>query len=327
MKVKGLLRLKRCMISTKLDLDDAKVVVVEDLKGLSCLVGRDWIGKIPHLKDSYKEQVELIRKMKTDLQEALSKGQTFEKIRLGQEIMAVQESESIDNIDKLTELRTELYDKLKEIAAETIMDIKPLENTKVKFEIELINPYQRPIACPSRRIPENLREKVRIKLEEFEKAGIIRRSKSPWSFPLRIVGKPDGSVRITVDYKPLNKVIKIPQYPAPYIPDYFNKLGKAKFFSKIDLKEAYYQIPNAESAIEFTAFICEHGHYKYLGMPMGISSAPAAFQSYMDEILKKFKIADTAFPYLDDVLIYNKELVEHVETVKDVIKTLKEGYL
>ena len=140
MKVKGLLRLKWFMISTKLDLDDAKVVVVEDLKGLSCLVGRDWIGKIPHLKDSYKEQVELIRKMKTDLQEALSKGQTFEKIRLSQEIMAVQESESIDNIDKLTELRTELYDKLKEIAAETIMDIKPLENTKVKFEIELINP-------------------------------------------------------------------------------------------------------------------------------------------------------------------------------------------
>ena len=170
--------------------------------------------------------------------------------------MAVQEIESIDNRDKLTELRTELYDKLKEIAAVTIMDIKPLENTKVKFEIELINPYQRPIACPSRRIPENLREKVRIKLEEFEKAGIIRKSKSPWSFPLRIVGKPDGSVRITVDYKPLNKVIKIPQYPAPYIPDYFNKLGKAKFFSKIDLKEAYYQIPNAESAIEYTAFSC-----------------------------------------------------------------------
>ena len=60
------------MISTKIDLDDAKVVVVEDLKGLSCLVGRDWIGKIPHLKDSYKEQAELIRKMKTDIQEALS---------------------------------------------------------------------------------------------------------------------------------------------------------------------------------------------------------------------------------------------------------------
>ena len=97
--------------------------------------------------------------------------------------MTVQEIESIENIDKLTELRTELDDKLKEIAAETIMDIKPLENTKVKFEIELI-------------------------------------------------------------------------IPAPYIPDYFNKLGKAKFFSKIDLKEAYYQIQNAESVIEFTAFIC-----------------------------------------------------------------------
>ena len=114
LKVKGLLRLERCMISTKLDLEDAKVVVVEDLKGLSCLVGRDWIGRIPHLKDTYKEQVELIQKMKKELQAALSKGQTFEKIKIGQEIMTVQESEdnkSIEEIkNEMERLRKELYE-------------------------------------------------------------------------------------------------------------------------------------------------------------------------------------------------------------------------
>ena len=109
----------------------------------------------------------------------------------------------------------------------------------------------------------------------------------------------------------------------PYIPDYFNKLGDAKYYSKIDLKEAYSQLSNTERAIEVTAFICEFGLYEYIGMPMGISSAPAVFQRYMAEVLREFIERKVAFPYLDDILIYTESAEEHIKVLNEVIEVLK----
>jgi len=95
-----------------------------------------------------------------------------------------------------------------------------------------------------------------------------------------VVHKPDFSIRITVDYKPLNKVILSDQYPIPAITDLFGKLGFMKYFSKIDLKSAYYQIPVHPDSIEYNAFICEFELFEYVSMPMGIKTARAGFNDF-----------------------------------------------
>ena len=110
-------------------------------------------------------------------------------------------------------------------------------------------------------------------------SGILRKSTSEWTSPLRCEHKPDGEIRITVDYKPLNKVIKSDNYPLPNIANIYKKLAQAKLFSKIDLKSAYYQIPCEEESKKYTAFVCEFGIFEYNVMPMGIKTAPFPFDS------------------------------------------------
>ena len=124
---------------------------------------------------------------------------------------------------------------------------------------------------------ESLKKKVKQALDEQENAGIIQKSANNWASALT-VHKQDLSIRITVDFKPLNKIIKIDKYPLPSVADLYAKLGQGIFFSKVDKKAAYHQIPIHPDSVKFTAFICEFGLYEYLSMPMSISSAPAWFQ-------------------------------------------------
>jgi hypothetical protein len=140
----------------------------------------------------------------------------------------------------------------------------------------LINPQQKPLEAKSRPPPYQMKDKVRQTLREQEDAGLIRRSNSEWTSPLRVVHKPDGEIRITVDYKPLNKLIKSDNFPLPNIEDIYNNLAKSKFFSKMDLKSAYFQIP------------CDEKIIKYVVMPMGMQTAPAFFQRFMVQTFQDF---------------------------------------
>lgn len=98
----------------------------------------------------------------------------------------------------------------------------------------------------------------------------------------------DGDIRITFDYIPLKKVIKSDNYPLPNISDIYKKLSKSKFFSKIDLKSAYYQIQCDEESIKYTALVCEFGVDEYLVIPIGIKTAPAWFQRFRVEAFQEF---------------------------------------
>ena len=113
-------------------------------------------------------------------------------------------------------------------------------------------------------------------------------------------------------------------YPLPSVSDLYAKLGKAMFCSKIDLKAAYHQIPVHPNSIDVTAFICEFGLYEYLSMPMGISSAPAWFQRFINGVLREFLIRDTLGVYLDDIILISSSLKAHEVDVLAVIARLKE---
>ncbi|CAF1037193.1 unnamed protein product, partial [Brachionus calyciflorus] len=139
---------------------------------------------------------------------------------------------------------------------------------------ESISDFGRSVIGMCRQLPWNLKDRVRLEIENQVKAGIIRPSKIPWCFPIRVVDKQNGEIRFTVDYKELNKVIKDDNQPLPSINDLYTMMTDSDVFTKFDLKSAYHQKAVHEESVEVTAFICEFGIFEYLFMPMGIKIAP-----------------------------------------------------
>ena len=169
-------------------------------------------------------------------------------------------------------------------------------------------------------------EELKKQLTELLEYGFIKPSESPWGAPVLFVQKKDGSFRLCIDYRALNKVTKKNRYPLPHIEELFNNTQGAKYFSKIDLRSGYHQIRIAEKDTEKTAFRTRYGHYEWLVVPFGLTNAPATFmhlmQSVLNPVLDKFAVA-----FLDDILIYSKTKEEHIEHVKQVLNILRENKL
>ena len=169
-------------------------------------------------------------------------------------------------------------------------------------------------------------EELKKQLTELLEYGFIKPSESPWGAPVLFVQKKDGTLRLCIDYRALNKVTKKNRYPLPHIDELFNNTQGAKYFSKIDLRSGYHQIRIAEKDTEKTAFRTRYGHYEWLVVPFGLTNAPATFmhlmQSVLNPILDKFAIA-----FLDDILIYSKTKEEHIQHIKEVFKILRENQL
>ena len=156
--------------------------------------------------------------------------------------------------------------------------------------------------------------------------GFIRPSESPAGYPVLFQKKKDGSLRLCVDYKKLNAVTIRNSYPIPLINDIIEKVKGAKYFTKLDLRSAYNLI-RIRSGDEYkTAFRTKYGHFEYLVMPFGLRNAPATFQSFINSVLRPY-LEKFVILYLDDILIFSKNLEEHHDHVRQVLKKLIENNL
>ena len=180
-----------------------------------------------------------------------------------------------------------------------------------------------PIRSSPYKIPQKLEEEVNKEIEKMLEMGIIRPSTSPWAAPVVIVPKPDGTIRLCVDYRKLNSVTKMDAYPIPSMEKMIDKIASAKYISTIDLTKGYWQIPLETSTIEKSAFITTKGLFEFLVMPFGMKTAPASFQRMMSEtVLNGLDFADA---YIDDVEVDTAtSFPQHICELKQVLERLRE---
>ncbi|KAL9259365.1 RNA-directed DNA polymerase-like protein [Drosera capensis] len=196
---------------------------------------------------------------------------------------------------------------------------------EVNHKIELEPGTRPPARAPYRMAPTEL-EELRKQLKDLLDAGFIRPSKAPYAAPVLFQKKKDGSLRLCIDYRALNKVTVKNKYPIPLIADLFDQLGRARYFTKLDLRSGYYQVRIAEGDEVKSTCVTRYGSFEFLVMPFGLTNTPATFCTLMNNIfhpyLDKFVVV-----YLDDIVVYSATLEEHAEHLRVVFKVLASNEL
>ncbi|MEO1300843.1 MAG: reverse transcriptase domain-containing protein [Bacteroidota bacterium] len=188
--------------------------------------------------------------------------------------------------------------------------------------IQLVDPSHAPIKIPPRRLQGKAREEVQAEVDRLCDEAIIEPSDSPWSAPVVPIYKPDGTVRLCIDYRALNKITLKDAYPIPNLEDTIYNLHSMQYFTSLDLMRGYYQVPMSPESKPLTSFVTSSGQWQFRRMPFGLCNAPATFQRLMNTILSGFPV-DRVMVYLDDVLVIGKTFEEHLETVCQVLDCLR----
>ena len=205
-------------------------------------------------------------------------------------------------------------------------DIEGLPPDKeVEFTIDLI-PGTEPISIPPYKMaPAELRE-LKDQLEELLSKGFIWPSISPWGAPVLFMKKKDGSLRLCIDYRQLNRVTIRNQYPLPRIDELFDQLQGSRVYSKLDLRSGYHQLRVQEGDVPKTAFRTRYRHYEFLVMPFGFTNAPATFMDLMNRVFQPY-LDRFVIVFIDDILVYSSSPEEHSEHSRIVLQTLREKQL
>lgn len=186
----------------------------------------------------------------------------------------------------------------------------------VKLEIQLTS--SKPICQRPYRMSESERAVMRGITDDLLNNGIIRNSRSAYASPALLVNKASGAKRLCVDYRQLNKITIKEKYPMPMIEDLIDRLQGCKFYTSLDLKSGYHQIPIKDEDVHKTAFITNDGHFEYLRMPFGVCNGPAVFQRLMNTVLGNLRFGRVVC-YMDDLLIATKTMEENIFCLEMVL--------
>ncbi|GJU82977.1 putative reverse transcriptase domain-containing protein [Tanacetum coccineum] len=196
---------------------------------------------------------------------------------------------------------------------------------QVEFRIDLF-PGATPVAkSPYRLAPSEMQE-LSEQLQELKDKGFIWPSHSPWGAPVLFIKKKDGSMRMCIDYRELNKLTVKNRYPLPRIDDLFDQLQGERYFYKMDLWSGYHQLRVHEDDIPKTAFRTRYGHFEFTVMPFGITNAPTVFMDLMNRVCKPY-LDKFVIVFTDDILIYSKTKEDHEVHLKLVLELLKKERL
>ncbi|GKB56318.1 putative reverse transcriptase domain-containing protein [Tanacetum coccineum] len=220
-----------------------------------------------------------------------------------------------ENKDKSKEKRLEDVPTVRdfpEVFPEDLPGLPPIQ--QVEFQIDLV-PGAAPVARAPYRLAPSEMEELSTQLQELSDKGFIRPSSSPWRAPVLFVKKKDGSFRMCIDYRELNKLTINNRYPLPRIDNLFDQLQGSSVYSKIDLRSGYHQLIVHDEDLPNTAFRTRYGHYEFQVMPFRLSNTSAVF-------IDKFVIM-----FIDDILIYSKTKEEHDAHLRLILEFLKKEEL
>ena len=181
----------------------------------------------------------------------------------------------------------------------------------------------KPVKEAARRLSYALRQQLEVELDKLLKIKCIEPANSPYASPLVLVRKPDGNLRVCVDYRSVNKDTIPERYPLPCMDELIDAIGTRKvgYFTSLDLMRGYHQGKMAGESKEKTAFVRHRGLYQFCRMPFGLTNALATFQRLMDKLFDGWSFA---FMYLDDILIASRNFEEHTSHVIEVLQRLQD---
>ncbi|GJV34329.1 putative reverse transcriptase domain-containing protein [Tanacetum coccineum] len=299
------------------------------LGSFDVVIGMDWLSKY-HAKILCDEKVVhipingetlIIRgdQSKTRLN-LISCIKTERYISRGCQVFMIQVMEKKSDEKRLEDIP--VVKEFSDVFPEDLPGLPPVR--QVEFQIDLI-PGAAPVArTPYRLAPSEMQE-LSNQLQELADRGFIRPSTSPWGAPVLFVKKKDGSFRMCIDYRELNKLTVKNHYPLPRIDDLFDQLQGSSVYSKIDLRSGYHQLRVRDEDIPKTAFRTRYRHYEFQVMPFGLTNAPAVFMDLMNRVCKPY-LDKFIIVFIDDILIYSYNKEEHAEHLKIILEiTLKEG--
>ncbi|XP_022856219.1 uncharacterized protein LOC111377372 [Olea europaea var. sylvestris] len=289
-------------------------LIVLKMKDYDIILGMDWLSK-------YQATIDCMRKSVT-FQPLGNEPFTFIGIEKGFRVLTILvlkakrllDSGCIGYLVSVNTIEAQHNPNLSDVpVAQEFPEVFPDDlprvppDREIEFVIDLI-PRTSPISkAPYIMAPTELKE-LKLQLQELLDKGFIRPCFSPSSAPILFVRKKDGTMRLSIDYRELNKVTIKNKYPLPRIDDLFDQLQGASVFSKIDLRSGYHQLKIKGDDISKTAFSMRYGHYEFLIMPFGLTNAPAAFMDLMNRVFGDF-LDKFVIVFIDDILIYSHKVV------------------
>ena len=233
---------------------------------------------------------------------------TIGSLRVTQTPAAVQKSLS-DLLDKYSTVFTE--------------ELGKMESVQIKLYVK---PDAQPKFFKPRSIPLAIKPAIDEELDRLEAAGILRKvPTSDWAAPIVTVPKKDGKFRICGDFKvTINPVLDVEHYPLPKPQDLFASLTGGQKFTKLDLQQAYLQLPLEEESQKYVTVNTHRGLFQYTRLPFGITTAPSVFQKTMDTMLQGLK---GVVCYVDDILVTGEDDNSHLENLQHVLERLQSAGL
>jgi predicted aspartyl protease len=263
------------------------------------------------LEDRYMQSEGYIRwaQQINDLQEAAQRltGNTVCEVDVA--------NEEIDEWEKVPECFREFKAAFSKQASDTLPPHRPYDH-----KIELVKDVDLGFSPLYKMTTEEL-ETVKEYLVDNLHKGFIEPSQAPFAAPVLFVKKPNGGLRFCIDFRKLNQITRKDQYPIPLIDELLARIGRAKIFTKLDIRQAFHRIRIDPASEELTTFRTRYGSYKCKVLPFGLTNGPATYQRYMNDMLLDY-LDDFCTVYLDDILIYSDNELEHELHVKKVLQRL-----